>query len=145
MDATLSCIRESRDRSQPLAVFFLDIDDFKHVNDEFGHHIGDEVLRAIASTLNDVAIDGGFVGRYGGEEFVVVVTNVDEQEARQRARTLIERVRNIRVAALGPRAVTCSIGAVWGRPRPGTSAADRFTSALYLVIPIRISWSVFNG
>ena len=130
MEATLSSIRASRDRGQALAVYFLDIDDFKVINDEHGHLVGDEVLRVLAGALSEAVVTSGFAGRYGGEEFVVVIPGLHEHEARLRARTLVERVRQIRHEALpSGRAVTCSIGAVWGRPRPGTSPADLFTAA----------------
>jgi diguanylate cyclase (GGDEF)-like protein len=130
MEATLGCIRECRDRNLALAVFFLDIDDFKVINDEYGHHIGDEVLRGLAGTLNKTVVNGGFAGRYGGEEFVVVAPAVDEAEARRQAQQIVQLVRNSRLTGDGPaHRVTCSVGAVWGRPRTGTTPEDLFTAA----------------
>jgi diguanylate cyclase (GGDEF)-like protein/PAS domain S-box-containing protein len=57
-----------------LVVLFLDLDDFKPVNDEHGHQAGDEVLRAIARRLRNTAREDELVARYGGDEFVVVTT-----------------------------------------------------------------------
>ena len=130
MEATLDCIRECRDRNLALAVYFLDIDDFKVINDKFGHHVGDEVLRTLASALSNSVVNGGFAGRYGGEEFVVVVPALQEDDARQRAQVLLDRVRQTKLGGtITPRSVTCSVGAVWGRPRPGTAPYDIFTMA----------------
>jgi diguanylate cyclase (GGDEF)-like protein len=129
-DATLASIRECRTRNLPLAVYFLDIDDFKIVNDTSGHHVGDEVLRVLAGTIAEAVVNGGFAGRYGGEEFVIVIPAIGVDDARERGRRLVKDVRQVKLVAGGPpAALTCSLGAVWGRPSPGTSPQDLFTSA----------------
>lgn len=61
------------------ALVFCDIDKFKQINDEFGHHIGDLVLTEVASRLRMSIRPTDFVGRFGGDEFVVVVPNVDDE------------------------------------------------------------------
>ncbi len=129
LEAALACMRECRDRNLALAVYFLDIDDFKVINDEFGHHVGDEVLRDLAGVIGEAVANGGFAGRYGGEEFIVVIPALDEDEARRRALQLVERVRQATPGAISVRTVTCSIGALWGRPSPGTSPHDLFAAA----------------
>ncbi|MHC4082748.1 MAG: HDOD domain-containing protein [Planctomycetota bacterium] len=130
VEATLACIRECRDRNVALGVYFLDIDNFKSVNDEYGHHCGDEVLRVVAGTISETVVNGGFAGRYGGEEFVVVVPAIERDDARQAAERLVERVRDTKLVMGGaPASVTCSVGAVWGRPGPATSPQDLFDAA----------------
>ncbi len=61
-------------------ILFFDIDDFKHVNDTYGHTVGDGVLTTIASTIKSNIRSGDVVGRYGGEEFVAVLRNVSVKE-----------------------------------------------------------------
>ena len=73
-----------------VAAFFLDIDNFKVVNDEYGHHVGDEVLRVVAGTISKTVVTNGFAGRYGGEEFVVVHPGLEWDDARQAARKWAE-------------------------------------------------------
>lgn len=77
-------------------VLFVDIDNFKHVNDTHGHKTGDEVLRMVALALKSSLRTFDFVGRWGGEEFVVILPNInDEVLARvaERCRGVIEESR----------------------------------------------------
>ncbi|MBQ5318833.1 MAG: diguanylate cyclase [Oscillospiraceae bacterium] len=58
------------------ALMFIDLDDFKFFNDEYGHACGDEVLKFVADTLKEVCFERGFAGRLGGDEFVACLTNL---------------------------------------------------------------------
>ena len=58
------------------AVMFIDLDDFKFFNDEYGHACGDEVLKFVADTLKEVCFERGFAGRLGGDEFVACLSNL---------------------------------------------------------------------
>ena len=95
----------------PLAISMLDIDHFKKVNDTYGHAAGDEVLRRLASELRDHIRHPDTIGRYGGEEFLVILPGCDEAGARR----TMERVRS-RIAAEavvtpgGELGISCSIG-----------------------------------
>jgi diguanylate cyclase (GGDEF)-like protein/PAS domain S-box-containing protein len=69
----------------PFAVLFFDIDNFKQVNDTYGHDVGDQVLRVVARTLLMNLRSFDFIGRWGGEEFLGIVVNVGEPQLYQLA------------------------------------------------------------
>ncbi len=82
------CHRDHRS----VGVILLDIDRFKSVNDTYGHFAGDAVLRETASRLRHNVRPYDVVGRYGGEEFLVVLPNCDLEQARQQAERMRERL-----------------------------------------------------
>ena len=86
--ASLELTRARRE-DRPIAVATFDIDYFKRVNDEWGHEIGDRVLRRIGQLLTSESRDIDVVARFGGEEFVVLLPACDESDAKQ----LADRVR----------------------------------------------------
>ncbi|MCM1045200.1 MAG: GGDEF domain-containing protein [Candidatus Gastranaerophilales bacterium] len=86
----------------------MDIDDFKNINDSFGHLFGDEVLREVANTLRNVVGQRGIVGRFGGDEFFVMLEKV---ESREDLKMLIKTVVKRLAAAFDPKCkLTASIG-----------------------------------
>ncbi len=78
-----------------LSVLFCDMDRLKRVNDELGHDAGDRVLRAVCSALKHRLRGQDIIGRYGGDEFVVVLPNLTRETAYDRADQLIEGVRAV--------------------------------------------------
>jgi diguanylate cyclase (GGDEF)-like protein len=98
--------------STPLAVALLDLDRFKHVNDTYGHLIGDEVLRQIAATMTDNLREYDVAGRFGGEEFVMLLPQtraVDALRIAERVRAQIAQLP-VRVGEGEQVSVTVSIG-----------------------------------
>ncbi|MDB6061893.1 MAG: hypothetical protein JWM78_1996 [Verrucomicrobiaceae bacterium] len=79
---------------RPLALAVCDIDHFKSINDNFGHLAGDKVLRIIAKTLAKRLRKTDFIARFGGEEFVVLMPETDQQAALQTIETIREAVAN---------------------------------------------------
>ncbi|HEX2122363.1 MAG TPA: sensor domain-containing diguanylate cyclase [Thermoanaerobaculia bacterium] len=127
--------RHARTRHD-LALAMLDIDNFKKINDSFGHPVGDEILKGLVEELMQNARDSDVVARYGGEEFAIIFPDTPAHPARDaanRLRDLIER-REFPLPQLGRTLhITVSIGvAVY--PRDGATSADlisRADAALY--------------
>jgi diguanylate cyclase (GGDEF)-like protein len=127
--------RHSRS-GREFSLAILDIDNFKRINDTYGHPVGDEILKGLVEELMRNARDSDIVARYGGEEFAIIFPEaplVASREAANRFRDLIEH-RDFQVPALGKSLqVTVSIGvAVY--PRDGVNSADliaRADEALY--------------
>lgn len=96
-----------------LSVIMADIDFFKKINDDFGHGVGDIIIRDMAKTLMDAAGDSGCVGRYGGEEFCLLLEGEDEEEAlavSNKARIAFECLYGASDSVTSGRVVTASFG-----------------------------------
>ena len=92
----------------PFSVILIDIDHFKVINDTYGHDVGDNTLRAIANTLRDTLRQTDVLGRWGGEEFLIVCPSTDLTGASHLANTLRSRIANLALDAT--KSVTISIG-----------------------------------
>jgi len=68
---------------RPLTLIFLDIDEFKRINDQQGHLVGDQALKTVAALLSNYSRKSDFIFRYGGDEFLAIMTEVEEKGARQ--------------------------------------------------------------
>ena len=118
-----ACTR-AKARGLPIALLFIDLDHFKQINDTFGHQAGDACLCAIIEPIHAELRQSDVIGRYGGEEFVVILSSADAAAATPIAQRILERVADVRVSGFGsPIKVTCSIGiatsdtlGIWGEP-----------------------------
>jgi diguanylate cyclase (GGDEF)-like protein len=93
----------------PLAVLALDLDHFKQINDTFGHGKGDEVLAAVGAVLQATLRESDFVGRWGGEEFMLLLPGVDRDGALIAAEKVRKAVTRVKVADVD-RTITASLG-----------------------------------
>jgi diguanylate cyclase (GGDEF)-like protein len=113
-----AALSAARRHHRPLAVLFIDIDDFKRVNDRFGYEVGDDVLRAVGERLRITLRTEDLVGRWGGEEFLAVLPAADLAGALASA----ERVRAaVAIAGAGgdhDAPVTVSVGCATGAGEP---------------------------
>jgi diguanylate cyclase (GGDEF)-like protein len=134
--ALTDCVKSALEAAGPFAVLFADIDHFKRVNDTFGHQMGDLALQRVAETLSKERRNGDVCGRYGGEEFILVLSQVSAREAERIAERHRRAVASLRLAAHGgPERITISIGvAVFEPQSPDPSVAailSRADAALY--------------
>lgn len=118
MDRIEQEIAHSRQMEQACAIAFIDLDHFKHINDTWGHRVGDAVLREAGRRLTENIRPQDAVGRYGGEEFILVLANTNLPSARQVAERLclafaekpciVEQGENTQTESAIP--ITASIG-----------------------------------
>ena len=130
--ATRDFMRISLEIKEPLAVIMLDIDHFKHINDTYGHDVGDEVLVGFAQTISGFLDRRHILIRWGGEEFILLCLHYDGAEAEAFANTIREAVA---AAQIHPSdRVTCSGGvAIWYGTEADTAerVLKRADTALY--------------
>ncbi|WP_065242504.1 GGDEF domain-containing protein [Pseudomonas sp. EpS/L25] len=117
-------LRRPRSWSASVAVFYLDLDGFKGVNDSQGHAAGDRLLRACGALLAGSVRQSDFAGRLGGDEFLLVMQDATEEGARELAQRILER--------LSAQGMNASIGIALQQPlEDGPSLLARADQALY--------------
>ncbi|MCU7876927.1 MAG: sensor domain-containing diguanylate cyclase [Candidatus Thiodiazotropha sp. (ex Lucinoma borealis)] len=103
-------VRTANRYRQPLCIAMMDIDHFKQINDEYGHQIGDEVLVKISETLNSSLRASDSAGRYGGEEFLLVLPHTSVESSVELVERMRKNIREIEFEALSGREITVSMG-----------------------------------
>lgn len=122
-------LRAATASNVPCAILFLDLDGFKPVNDTFGHPKGDAVLRGVAKRLVDQVGDSGHVGRMGGDEFAIVVTDAQSRASvEQMAQRIIEAVKQPYLIDGTEIRIGVSIGCAFG-PIDGATVDDLILKA----------------
>jgi diguanylate cyclase (GGDEF)-like protein len=117
-DAGLAAMQKARERGGGFAVAVIDIDHFKRINDRYGHAVGDEVLKAVAQAMRAVCRDSDTLGRYGGEEFAVLLDGIGQEHVSAAAERLRNAVANVRMhvddETIAP---TASVGVAYLSPQ----------------------------
>jgi diguanylate cyclase (GGDEF)-like protein/PAS domain S-box-containing protein len=117
LNRTEQMLARARREETPIAALFLDLDDFKDINDTLGHEAGDQLLAAMASRMSGILRAGDTVGRLGGDEFIILVEGASLAAG---AEVVAERIRDVlrtpfQIAASAiPLEVTASIGIAEG-------------------------------
>lgn len=95
----------------PFAVLLIDLDHFKDINDRYGHEVGDQVLQAVANRMLGATRASDTVARYGGDEFVALITDLaDPDNAERKASKLLEAISQPIATSAGEVSLSCSIG-----------------------------------
>ncbi len=124
-------IARAHRHQEPLSVLLVDIDRFKAVNDRYGHRSGDGALRELASRLSDTVRGGDLAGRWGGEEFLVIAPNTDQDAALELAERCRAAIADTPVPDIGK--VTASFGVTTlTRHEDARSLVHRADTTLYL-------------
>ncbi len=95
----------------PFAVLLIDLDHFKEINDQHGHEVGDQVLQTVARRMLQTSRSCDTVARYGGDEFVMLISNLsDPQTAESQATRVFDAITQTAVTSAGELSVSCSVG-----------------------------------
>jgi len=127
--AALSALNAEMDRAvrerRTLVVALADLDNFKRINDTHGHLAGDEALRKFAAAVLAAIRVYDHAGRYGGEEFLLIVNEIPQEATEQRLTSLHASITNLPVSALGREfTITCSMGATVFDPADGPRSVE---------------------
>jgi len=122
-------ISRARREGQTLAVVMLDIDEFKQLNDTYGHDAGDHVLKRIGSILRSALRASDFACRYGGEEFTVVMPDTTASFAGQKIRSICAEIRQSGLTYQGERLTFTLSAGVAELPAAGGSSQDLLRAA----------------
>jgi len=115
-------VARSQRSQQPTCLAYIDLDDFKQVNDECGHAAGDEVLQAVGAVLRQVTRAGDVPARLGGDEFAVLLADIDAAAANRVAERIIEGARSIRARGCAPQ-IGASVGVAFFEVTPESAEA----------------------
>ncbi|HZY63988.1 MAG TPA: diguanylate cyclase [Edaphobacter sp.] len=120
----------------PTSLLLCDVDHFKRINDTYGHPVGDEILQQVSSFLRQLVRPEDAVGRYGGEEFLIVLGGCDNANLRERATQICEEISHVPfITKEGPVSVSLSIGAItiehWDNSLSMDSFLKEADAALY--------------
>ncbi|MBA2078621.1 hypothetical protein PCA_08895 [Rhodanobacter sp. PCA2] len=127
-------VADAKHAEQPLALLFLDLDHFKAINDEHGHAVGDRCLQLVVETISHELRADDWLGRYGGEEFVIVLPHAARRNAEQIGERVRARIEKLRIPGNGRSfGITVSIGVagLLDQRDTGSALLERADGALY--------------
>ena len=127
-DSIARALAQSAHPNRPLSVMFIDLDGFKPVNDRLGHHVGDAILREVAARLTASVRAAEFVGRHGGDEFVVVCDDTGGDAASAIADRIHEAIRRPFADAPGFE-ISASVGIATHEASDGRTTTDDLIGA----------------
>jgi len=135
-NASLNYLNQQKQYAQrynkALAVIMLDIDLFKSINDSYGHPAGDKVIIAIASVIKNTLRESDICGRFGGEEFILILPETDMKNASELAERVRENIQALTIPEINNTSVTASFGiAAYDRARPDDDLLVRADNVLY--------------
>lgn len=116
------------DSAEPCCLLMFDVDDFKSVNDRFGHNAGDDLLRQLAATVRGRLRQSDLVGRLGGDEFVALLRNATEEIGREKGAELLSAIQALAVVLPDACPITVSIGFACA-PADGVRFATLYSAA----------------
>ena len=132
-DEFCGLLARRRRAEDAVGVLMIDIDHFKKLNDRYGHPVGDQVLRAVATAIAGAVREGDVPARFGGEEFAVLLRNPGSDVAMEVGERVRAAVGGLDLSTFGPTGVTVSVGVAVARSQdqPISELVDEADHALY--------------
>lgn len=121
-------IKDAQRHKTPFALFYIDLDNFKAVNDTLGHEEGDILLVKFAKLLRSHARGNDLIARIGGDEFILIYTDIDKQKTQALAKKLLESINSEVASHYKAQKLSASIG-VSCYPKNATTAKELLKSA----------------
>ena len=118
----------ARRARMPLSIALLDIDDFKQVNDQYGHAVGDAALQAVALAFGASLRSTDLAGRWGGEEFALVLPATDQAHAAEVLQRALAAIRNLRLAVSGGHVICCTASAGLAQSGEGSTRCEEIVA-----------------
>ena len=118
--ALCNMLRQAHENSVSLGLLFIDIDQFKLINDTLGHPAGDQVLQKVAGILRECVRVTDSVARYGGDEFIITLKDVNADMLTMIADQILGRIRTEATSGRFDRTISCSLGAALYLPQKST-------------------------
>jgi diguanylate cyclase (GGDEF)-like protein len=123
-------LKQAKEQNERIACIVFDIDEFKFINDIYGHVFGDEVIKQVSKVCSNVIRESDLIGRYGGDEFVIILKKASYEDAKQKAEQILEAVRNLRIENDGMSIlITISIGVADNLDSAATNFNELFNAA----------------
>jgi len=125
LQALSSELERAQRESRTVVVALIDLDYFKRINDNYGHLAGDDALRWFASAVGSAIRSYDYVGRYGGEEFLLILPRVPRDSVEQRLRSLHDSISNLHICARETKfTLNCSMGATVFDPSDAPASVE---------------------
>ena len=125
--------KKTRRYNSPLSCLMIDIDHFKKINDEYGHHVGDAVLQEIAQIIKNNFREIDIIARWGGEEFIVLLPHTGKEAALQSATRVLKTISNHKFSSIPGKKITVSIG-IASAPLPSIDSGENLINACDLAM-----------
>jgi diguanylate cyclase (GGDEF)-like protein len=117
-------VERARVYALPLSLLIFDVDDFKQINDSFGHTVGDVVLSELCGAVREMLRPPDVFARFGGDEFAVILPHTDVGGARAAAERILQKVNTLTIPADEEGSIRCAISIGIADYKPGDSAQD---------------------